>query len=580
MSGKGDEYIIELSSIDEKSATFSLPPDVSAGEYAISVIRGDESLRLGAFTLNYIVNEDIPDRDGMTIKGVVSSDGVGVPGVVVSDGFEVTETDENGIYYLPSLKKHGYVFISVPGNYEVANNKNLPQFFQRLTGGTSVEQKDFFLMKTDNSEHIVITMADWHLARRNDDVNQFVNGFLRDVNATIAEYKAQGVKVYGLTLGDMSWDQYWYVNNFALPEYLVQMHKVNCSIFNVIGNHDYDPYAAGDWAAGLAYKNIVGPSYYSFNLGDIHYIVLDDIEYINSGGAPGKVGARNYNSVILRDQMDWLEKDLATIKDKTKPVVIAMHIPLFSYPSIGAGGNQTHTVRLNNGNQLKSFIQDFSNVRVLSGHTHVNFTIEDSPSLMEYNTGAVCATWWWTGANGYAGNHICKDGSPGGYGVWEMDGTEMKSYYKSIGYEKEYQFRAYDLNKVHITAQKHAPKSTDAALAPYAGNYANSNNNNEVLINVWGYDSKWDVEVKENGTKLNVTRVEIKDPLHIISYSAKRLNVGATPTSSFVTNNTTHAFKVKASSPTSTLEIKVTDRFGRVYTESMKRPKEFTNSMR
>jgi hypothetical protein len=33
---------------------------------------------------------------------------------------------------------------------------------------------------------------------------------------------------------------------------------------------------------------------------------------------------------------------------------------------------------------------------------------------------------------------------------------------------------------------------------------------------------------------------------------------------------------VKASSPTSTLEIKVTDRFGNVYTESMKRPKAFS----
>ena len=34
-------------------------------------------------------------------------------------------------------------------------------------------------------------------------------------------------------------------------------------------------------------------------------------------------------------------------------------------------------------------------------------------------------------------------------------------------------------------------------------------------------------------------------------------------------------FKVKATAPDSTLEIKVTDRFGNVYTESMKRPKAF-----
>jgi hypothetical protein len=35
-------------------------------------------------------------------------------------------------------------------------------------------------------------------------------------------------------------------------------------------------------------------------------------------------------------------------------------------------------------------------------------------------------------------------------------------------------------------------------------------------------------------------------------------------------------FKVTASSANSTLDIKVTDRFGNVYTETMTRPKAFT----
>ena len=43
----------------------------------------------------------------------------------------------------------------------------------------------------------------------------------------------------------------------------------------------------------------------------------------------------------------------------------------------------------------------------------------------------------------------------------------------------------------------------------------------------------------------------------------------------FLTDNNYHMFKVTASSATSTLDIKVTDRFGNVYTESMKRPKAF-----
>ena len=66
----------------------------------------------------------------MTVKGIVFCDGEGVPGVVVSDGYEVTVTDSEGIYYLPSAKQNKFVFISLPGNYEIATSDNIPQFFQ------------------------------------------------------------------------------------------------------------------------------------------------------------------------------------------------------------------------------------------------------------------------------------------------------------------------------------------------------------------------------------------------------------------------------------------------------------------
>ena len=79
----------------------------------------------------------------------------------------------------------------------------------------------------------------------------------------------------------------------------------------------------------------------------------------------------------------------------------------------------------------------------------------------------------------------------------------------------------------------------------------------------------------ENGNKLDVKPVETKDPLHLISYEAMRRNINASPT--FPSENVkTHMFRVQASSPTSTLEIKVTDRFGNISKETMKRPKAFS----
>jgi len=574
----GKIYIATITSVTGQSATFTLPAGIPSGTYRLTVKRGDDSMVLGTVTVNVIANNTIPDKPGMTLKGVVSCDGEGVQGVVVSDGVEVTVTDNKGIYYLPSAKQNKFVFISLPGNYEIAASDNIPQFFKRLAGGNSVEQNDFSLVRADNNNHVVLAMADWHLANRNDDLTQFSNGFLPDVNATVNSYTSAGMKVYGVPLGDMTWDAYWYENNFRLDKYLVEMKKFNCPMFNTMGNHDNDPYVQGDIPPEAPFREIIGPTYYSFNLGQVHYVVLDDIQYINTGGAQGVIGDRNYSDVVVTAQTAWLAKDLAAITDKSTPLVIFMHSPLYGNPTLNATGEQVNTIVLNNGSTLKSLVQDFASVHFVSGHTHINYTVDDG-AVIEHNTAAVSATWWWTGKTGYAGNHICRDGSIGGYGVWEMSGKDVRWHYKSIGKPATYQFRSYDLNRVAITAAAFAPISTDEALAEYAGVYASPNQVNDVLINIWGYDPEWTVEVTESGTPLAVERVTAKDPLHIISYEAKRLNAGATPTSSFVTGNTSHMFRVRASSATSTLEIKVTDRFGRIFTETMTRPKDFTWSM-
>ncbi len=575
-SDEGQAYTIDIASFDDSSATFTLPEGFDTGQYRIVLIRGSEELTLGTSRINIVIEANLPDRDGMTLKGLVYSNGVGIAGVVVSDGYEVTTTDENGVYYLPSEKKTGFVFISVPANYEAPATDNIPQFFKRLSGGSGVEQNDFLLIPATNSKHVVLALADWHLANRNDDLSQYNSGILPDVNALIDAHTAANARVYGLPLGDMSWDAYWYANNYALVEYKAEMKKMKCPMFHVIGNHDYDPYLTDDWECSKKYRDAIGPTYYSFNLGEVHYVVLDNIQYLNTGGAPGVIGQRNYNDYISAAQLEWLKKDLATVEDKTAPLIIAMHAPLHRRPTLDENGKQVNALSLNNGADLIAALAGFSEVYIISGHIHTNYTVKHNDAITEFNVGAVCATWWWTGRSGYANNHICKDGSPGGYGVFEIEGRDVKWHYKSVDMPREYQFRTYDLNKVHITAQAFAPNATDEELEQYAGVYASSNLNNEVLINVWGFGPGWTIEVSEEGAALPVTRISGLDPLHIISYDAKRVNAGAVPTSSFVTDPTTNMFRVVATSATSTLEIKVTDVYGRVYTETMQRPKEFT----
>lgn len=569
-----------VSSVQEQTFGITLPEEFVSGTYSLTLIRDEKRLRLGMMNINLAPDTEIPDKAGMTLKGVVFCNGKGVPYVVVSDGFEVTTTDEKGIYYLPSLKKNGYVFISIPGNYEVeCQNMNEPLFYRRVTQNNTsiVEQKDFSLRKTDNTHHKLFVMTDFHLADRNNDLKQY-GSFLTDVNKTILGESLEGTKVYGLNLGDLSWELYWYSNDFALAECMKELNKIDCPVFSLPGNHDNDPYKANDWDAEQPFKNTICPTYYSFNLGNVHYVMLDNIQYLNTNGAEGVIGDRNYNDLIVDNQMKWLEKDLAFITDSSTPVIVAMHANLYRNPFL-IGSEPVKTTNLQNAERLKEMLSRFSNVHILTGHTHINFTVE-TDDWMEHNTAAVCATWWWTGKDGYANNHICKDGSPGGYSIWDINNKNLNWYYKGTGFGKDYQFRAYDLNETYITAEKFAPKSTDEKLAVYAGTYANKRNDNKILINVWNYDSQWKIEVTENGKSLEVKRVYQKDPLHIISYEALRLNAGSTPTSSFTTGSTAHLFEATASSPTSTLEIKVTDRFGNVYSETMARPKIFSCNMK
>jgi len=567
--------VVDVKSVTQGDCSVTVPLAFSEGRYRVEVIRKDKSLYLGQTIIE--IDYGIADKPGMTVKGMVHIAGVGLAGVVVSDGVEVVTTDEKGIYYLPSKKEKDFTFISVPSGHEVETNTVLPVFYKHFEAAANVvETINFELKPVNNDKHVVLALGDMHLANRNNDVSQFQKGFLPDAAQSISKYRNEGYKVYGLTLGDMTWDAYWYTNKFGFAQYLDLVKGMGLPIFHTIGNHDNDPYIDSDWASETDFRKILGPTYYSFNIGKIHYIVLDNIEYINTGGTQGTIGSRNYNSVVVASQMAWLKKDLETITDKSTPIVLAMHVNLNNKPAV----NESSSLHLSKGNELIQAFNGFTDVNIITGHTHVCFAYENSNSIMEHNSGAICATWWWTGKDGYAGNNICKDGAPGGYGIWKFNNRNYQWGYKSIGYEESYQFRAYDLNKVHITAAKFAPKATDASLLPYVAEYGTANNNNEILVNVWGYDMRWKVEMLENNVPLTVTRVSVSDPLHIISYEALRVNTGAVPTDSFTTNKTTHMFKAKASGATTPITIKVTDRFGNIYTETMNRPKDFVLTMR
>ena len=262
---------------DRSEIVFTVPDGLTNGEYKVYVLRNDQRLLLGRTTINLL--SDVPDQAGMNVKGIVSCGGQPVAGVVVSDGTEVTKTDAKGIYYLNSDKKNGYVFISVPSGYEVEHSGTTPQFFRYLNQPAStVEQRDFPLTKRDNDRHRVVVFTDVHLANRVSDRSQFQSGFLREMTDYLQSCRKENIPVYGIALGDLAWDSYWYDNNYDLSDYQNDLKSLDFPVFSAPGNHDNDPQIANnDFEAAAPFRQIVGPTDFSFNIGGIHYILLDNV---------------------------------------------------------------------------------------------------------------------------------------------------------------------------------------------------------------------------------------------------------------------------------------------------------------
>lgn len=578
-SDAGISYVCPIVNTTSDSFTVRLADGCETGYYKVFVKRDARKKSFGRIYINIVEDIDFKPDAGTTVYGIVSSAGVGVENVVVSDGAEVTVTNEKGIYQLKSAKKWGYVFISVPSGYEVPSVGVLPQFHRALKNSADVvERADFKLEKVDGQDSYKIFMlGDMHLANRTGDLGQFAQ-FTSDLTDYMTRHK--GEKMYALTLGDMTWDLYWYSNSYYFPQYLntVNSQIKNLQIFHTMGNHDNDFQTRSDYDAAVKYVDQICPTYYSFNIGKVHYVVMDDIDCSSYDGTE----SRNYVKSLSAEQLDWLAKDLSHVA-KTTPVVVAMHAQVF-YPTTSGfkiDHDQVNTLRLFD-------ILDGYTVRFVTGHTHKLFNVTpdapivDGHNFREYNSGSVCASWWWSG-NLTPGIHIGTDGTPGGYGIWDVTGTDFQCLYKSTGRPEEYQFRSYDLNNVHFSMADVPlmPSDISASVKNAYMQYVNAypqNNDNEVLINIWNWNSDWTLSVVDKNRKtLPYTEVWAYDPLHIAALSVKRFNnAGLKSTPSFITDKFTHFFKVKADDADTDLVITVKDEFGNEWTENMQRPKAFS----
>ncbi|MGN0188511.1 MAG: calcineurin-like phosphoesterase C-terminal domain-containing protein, partial [Candidatus Cryptobacteroides sp.] len=552
----------QVTASSAESFTISLPEGLENAVYTIYINRGKELKEMGQ--MKVVLTDGIAPEEGCNVYGKVTCNGVGVPDVVISDGFEVVRTDADGVYQMASKKYYKYVFISVPSGYETGCIGVMPMNYTKLSyGEEEPERVDFTLYDAgDQSNHTMLVLGDIHLANRCDDKLQFAK-FTDDVNKYLAAHK--GEKVYALTLGDMTWDRYWYERTYQFENYVDDINDIKgLTIYHLIGNHDHDMKSAGDYSTILRFIDVIAPDYYSFNVGKVHYIMLDNILCTNDGS--GTPESRTYKCSLTQEEIDWLKKDLSFVPEDME-IVVAMHAATYSLDAAS-----------------KQSLKDAFSGRyfhAVTGHSH--FVAEQRyEEFIDHNCGAVCACWWQTYYN-TPGIHIGTDGTRGGYMVFNMEGRNIRWQYKQTGGPADVQFTTYDRNNINLSSSiwmQDAPEANRTAFDKRAGLWSVENKDNEVYLNIWNWGGGWSIDVKEcmpDGSKRSLEPVSVNttayDPLHLFSYTlpAMKKNVSA----SFLTGDSHHMWKVTASSPSTTLEIKVTDIFGTVYSETMTRPKPF-----
>ena len=74
------------------------------------------------------------------------------------------------------------------------------------------------------------------------------------------------------------------------------INTVGIGHLHTMGNHDNDMNATSDFDAEIRYRTVIAPTYYSFNIGKVHYVVLDDIDCSSYDGTD----SRNYSKKIVR----------------------------------------------------------------------------------------------------------------------------------------------------------------------------------------------------------------------------------------------------------------------------------------
>lgn len=439
-----------------------------------------------------------------TIRGRVTGGGRRLKAVVISDGYNLVATDSEGRYEIEPHPLARHLFVCTPAGYAFLQENSIARHYTTLDAVRKKKTWDIELspLPKDDHQHQFIIWADPQV-KNEKDVKKMMEQSVPDVKKW-AGSSAEPALLHGITVGDIVWD-----TPELFPEYNKAVGEMGIPFFQCLGNHDMDYEQGGDESSDRSFQKMYGPSWYSFNRGKAHYVILDDVRYLGKG--------REYDGYISKAQLDWLAKDLEFVP-KENLIILCVHIPVHN--------------GVKNNKDLYAVLGQ-RNVHIMSGHTHYHRNVIQG-NIFEHNHGTVCGAWW-TGP-------ICGDGTPNGYGVYEVDGTELRWRYQATGKKENYQMKAFvnDLDESH----------------------------KQLLINIWNHDPAWSTELIADGTPLgSLEQITAFDPDAydtLLGPEKPKSRGFAEP------RKTEHLFQKKIPASTRELIVKATDRFGKQFTLTKK----------
>ena len=513
--------------------------------------------------------------DSITIFGRVLCEGKPLADVPVSDGVHIVKTDSLGRYAIASHKWQNTVFVITPSGYEPECRKRiLPQFWALLKKKREVaEQHDFYLRKRNQENHRIIFMSNLYLHNANDDLLQFKKNTVPAAEKICREV-ADSTAIYTILLGDISNCPHWYSREFDVDDAvsLIASLRYPTMLYTLMGDQDNDGAIPGtgltDYGGERQYVVSCGPKYYSMNIGKVHYIILDNTVFRNEAGK-GKypaeiVGKRNYDRFVTSDQLDWLRRDLALIKDKNTPIVVCMHQRAFT-----SNSKQRISKQFSKPEHLDSLTNcftEYKNVHFVTAGTtdrRLSYT-KELPNIVEHSVASTSGDRWKTGYNGY--EQINGGGVPAGFEIFDIESRKI-SWYHATEDGSNKTFRVYDMAEVGKYYKENLDMQNLVREYPKTViNYAAPEFAKFIYINWWGYEPKAKLEVFEDNKPLRVRQIFQADPQFVatstslmVKHSRNKPRVGR--------NNCNHLFRVERKSPTSTIRVRATSPFGVVYEE-------------